>query len=93
MSSAKVNAELCKKYGPLPIHAGTYKDDPYFSTGVYKAWDVQFASPDKYVLVKFPLDSEKWPGWSQAHEQYMQSALLGNITTEDFIAKCAAYWK
>ena len=93
MSSAKVNAELCKKYGPLPIHASTYKDDPYFSTGVYKAWDVQFGEPDKYMLVKFPLDSEKWPGWSQTHEQYMQSALLGNITTEEFIAKCADYWK
>jgi len=93
MSSAKVNAELCKKYGPLPTHISTFKDDPYFSTGVYKAWDTQFSSPDKYLLVKFPLDDEKWPGWPQAHEQYMQSALLGNISAEDLIQKSTDYWK
>jgi len=93
MSSAKVNANLCKKYGPLPTHISTFTEDPYFSSGVYQAWATELNSPDKYMLIKFPLDSEKWPSWPQVHEQYMQSALLGKITPEELISKTEDYWK
>lgn len=93
MSSAEVNANLCKAYGPLPIHTSTYRDNPSFSTGVYEAWSMQFSQPDKYPLVKYPLDSEKYPGWPQAHETYMQSLLLGQITEEEFIERCVTYWE
>jgi multiple sugar transport system substrate-binding protein len=92
-SAPKQNAELCKKYGPLPTHAVTYKEDPYFSTGVYKAWAVEMNTPDKYTFVRFPTDSPVFPGWAQVQQQSMQAALLGQITAEEAAAKWAGYWK
>jgi multiple sugar transport system substrate-binding protein len=92
-SSPKVNAEFNKKYGPLPIHAVTFKEDPYFSTGVYKAWAVEMNTPAKYVFVKYPWDTPQMPGWGQVQQQNMQAALLGQITAEEAAAKWAAYWK
>jgi multiple sugar transport system substrate-binding protein len=92
-SSPKQNAEFNKKYGPLPIHSVTFKEDSYFSTGVYKAWDVQMNTPARYVFVKYPWDTPQMPGWGQVQQQYMQAALLGQMTAEDAAAKWAAYWK
>jgi multiple sugar transport system substrate-binding protein len=87
------NADFDKKYGPLPIHSIVFKEDPYFSTGVYKAWAVEMNSPDRYVFVKYPWDTPQMPGWGQMQQQTMQAALLGQITAEEAAAKWAAYWK
>jgi multiple sugar transport system substrate-binding protein len=93
MNSPKENSFLCQKYGPLPVHASTFKDDTFFSTGVYQAWSTEMSKTDSYVFVKYPLASDKWPGWAQLHEQYMQSVLLGKMTPEAATAKYADYWK
>lgn len=93
MSSPKQNSLLCQKYGPLPVHASTFKDDPFFSSGVYQAWSTEMSDTNSYVFVKYPLGSEKWPGWAQLHEQYMQSVLLGKMTPAEATAKYAEYWK
>ncbi len=92
-SAPKQNAEFDKKYGPLPIHSVTYKEDPYFSTGVYKAWATELSTPDKYIFVTYPMNAPQYPGWTQVQQQSMQAALLGQITAEDAAAKWAAYWK
>ncbi|MDA8426680.1 MAG: sugar ABC transporter substrate-binding protein [Treponema sp.] len=92
-SSAKENAAFCKQYGPLPVHASTYADDPFFSTGVYQAWRTEMSDQDHYLFVKYPLGSEKWPAWPQTHEQTMQSLLLGKISPTEATAKFADYWK
>jgi multiple sugar transport system substrate-binding protein len=48
--------------------------------------------PEKYVFASYPLDSEKWPGWPEIHQQDMQSLLLGYTTIEAVAAKWAEYW-
>ena len=92
-SAPKQNAEFNKKYGPLPIHSVAFKEDPYFSTGVYKAWAVEMSTPDKYVFINYPWSAPQFPGWGQLQQQTMQAALLGQITAEEAAAKWAAYWK
>ncbi|HWT80707.1 MAG TPA: extracellular solute-binding protein, partial [Candidatus Methylomirabilis sp.] len=92
-SAPKQNAEFNKKYGPLPIHSVAFKEDPYFSTGVYKAWAVEMSTPDKYVFINYPWNAPQFPGWGQLQQQTMQAALLGQITAEEAAAKWAAYWK
>ncbi|HSB82339.1 MAG TPA: sugar ABC transporter substrate-binding protein [Candidatus Methylomirabilis sp.] len=92
-SAPKQNADFNKKYGPVPTHGVSYKEDPYFSTGAYKAWAVEMTTPDKYVFVKFPWSAPQFPGWTQVQQQYMQAALLGQITAEEAAAKWASYWK
>ena len=93
ISSAKQNAEFCKQYGPLPVHASTYADDPFFSKGVYQAWRTEMSDQDHYLFVKYPLGSEKWPAWPQTHEQAMQSMLLGKMSPAEATAKFEEYWK
>jgi|GEM_PF-3624665 len=93
MSSAAVNTDLCKKYGPLPIHKSAFNKDPYFSTGVYQAWNTELNNPDMFVMVKFPLNSDKWPEWPRLHSEYMRAVMLGKMTPEDFISRSAEYWK
>ena len=93
MTGAEKNAEFCKAYGPLPIHGASYASDPYFSSGVYKAWETTMSDTDTYSFIKYPLDSPKYPGWAQVQEQYMQSLLLGEISVDDAIAKWSAYWE
>lgn len=93
MTGAEKNAEFCKAYGPLPIHGASYASDPYFSSGVYKAWETTMSDTDTYSFIKYPLDSPKYPGWAQVQEQYMQSLLLDEITVDEAIAKWAAYWE
>ena len=92
ISSPEVNAYYSKSYGPLPIHSSTYENDPYFSSGVYTAWSYMMSHPEKYVFASYPLDSEKWPGWPEIHQQDMQSLLLGYTTIEAVAAKWAEYW-
>ncbi len=92
MLSAENNAKFCKAYGPLPINTSTYENDEYFSQGAYKSWQTEMSSTDKYVFVKYPLDSPKYPGWAQVEEQTMQSLLLDSITTDELIAQWTEYW-
>ena len=93
MINAENNADFCRTYGPLPVHTSTYADDPYFSSGVYKSWETEMASPDTYVFVKYPLDSPKYPAWSQVQEQSMQALLLGSSTVDATIVQWEEYWK
>ena len=92
ISSPEVNAKLCKEYGPLPIHTSTFENDPYFSTGVYSAWGYMINHPEKYIFASYPLNSPKWPGWAEVHQQYMQSFLLGKISLEETVEKWTEYW-
>lgn len=93
MLSAEKNAAFCKAYGPLPIHKASYDSDPFFSSGVYKAWETTMSNSPSHTFIKYPLDSPKYPGWAQVQEQYMQSLLLGEISVDEAIAKWDAYWK
>jgi len=93
LSSPERNAAICKVYGALPVNRSAYADDPYFSEGVFKAWDAILQSPDKYVTVRYPQTDERYAGWGQAHEGLMQSAFLGKITPEEAVAAWADYWK
>ncbi len=92
MSSSEKNSEFCKQYGTLPIHTTSFTDDPYFSTGVYKAWATSMNTPVKFKFVKYPYSSDKYPGWSQIQEQLMQKVLLGQITPESAAKDWASYW-
>jgi len=92
-SAPAQNAEFCKQYGPLPNSTTAFDSNPYFSTGVYKAWATETSDAAKYQFVRPPLNSPKYPGWDQVQQQYMQSALLGQITAAQAAEKWAAYWK
>lgn len=93
ISSAKQNAGLCKQYGPLPVHTSTYATDDFFSKGVYQAWRKEMSDQKHYLFVKYPIDSAKWPAWSQTHEQIMQSLLLGRTSVAEATTKFGDYWK
>ncbi len=93
IANSENNADFCRSYGPLPIHASTYANDDYFSSGVYKSWEKEMSDAKTYDFVKYPLDSPKYPGWAQVQEQYMQSLLLGDITVDEAIDAWAAYWE
>lgn len=93
MLSAQTNARFAKGYGALPIHDSTYKEDEYFSTGVYTAWlDMMGGNPD-YDFVGYPLSSPNWPGWDQVHTQTMQALLLGDMTRDEVIDEWIKYWE
>ncbi len=92
MLSSEINAKFCKAYGPLPINSSTYENDEYFSQGAYKSWQTEMSDTSKYVFVKYPLDSPKYPGWAQVEEQSMQSLLLDNITSDQLINQWSEYW-
>lgn len=93
MVNAENNADFCRAYGPLPVHTSTYANDPYFSSGVYKSWEIEMSDPDTYVFVKYPLDNPKYPAWAQVQEQTMQSLLLGTTTVDQAIKSWEDYWK
>jgi multiple sugar transport system substrate-binding protein len=93
MSSAEQNAAFCREYGALPVHSTTFENDPYFNSGVYQAWAETMSNPGRFTFIKYPLNSEKFPGWGQVQEQHMQSALLGQTTLEQAIKAWADYWK
>lgn len=92
-SAPAQNSAFCKAYGPLPNSTTAFKSNPYFSTGVYKAWAEETSDPAKYEFVSPPLSSSKYPGWDQVQQQYMQAALLGQMTAAQAAAKWDAYWK
>jgi multiple sugar transport system substrate-binding protein len=93
ISNPENNARICKAYGALPVHSTTFERDTYFSTGVYQAWAVILNSPQKYVTVRYPYTSEKYPGWAQVYEQSFQSALLGQTTPAQAVKTWSDYWK
>lgn len=93
ISSPEVNAYFSKNYGPLPVHTSTYEEDPYFSSGVYTAWSYMMNHPETYIFATYPLNSEKWPGWPEIHQQDMQSVLLGNMTIEEAAEKWTEFWE
>jgi multiple sugar transport system substrate-binding protein len=93
LSSYPQNSAFCKAYGALPIHTTSYSDDPYFSTGVYKAWQTEMNSPGQFTFIKYPYDSEKFAGWSQIQEQLIQSTLLGQTSPEQAVKAWSEYWK
>jgi multiple sugar transport system substrate-binding protein len=91
--SPKNNSEFCKSYGALPVFNSSFRDDPYFSTGVFKAWNTMFNKPDTYKFINYPITSPKFSGWGPYQEQYMQRLLLGKSSVDETIAKWADYWK
>ncbi|GHU73701.1 sugar ABC transporter substrate-binding protein [Spirochaetia bacterium] len=93
ISGAAQNSQICKVYGALPVHSSTFANDTYFSEGVYQAWATIMSAPDKYVTVRYPYTSEKYPGWAQVHEQYLQSTFLGQTTSEQAVKAYSDYWK
>jgi multiple sugar transport system substrate-binding protein len=93
ISSAAQNGPFNKAYGALPVHSTSYADDPYFSQGVYQAWAKTMGDPKKYATVHYPYASPKYPGWAQVHEQYLQSAFLGQIAPPEAVKAYADYWK
>jgi multiple sugar transport system substrate-binding protein len=93
MSSPERNALVCKNYGALPVHNSTFANDPYFSSGVYTAWNTILSQPEKYVTVRYPYTSEKYPGWAQVHEQYLQSTFLGQTSPAQAVKAWSDYWK
>jgi multiple sugar transport system substrate-binding protein len=94
ISSHTQNSLFCKAYGALPTHTTSYTSDPYFSTGVFQAWQAEMNSPSGQVtFIKYPFDSPKFAGWSQVQEQYLQSTLLGQTTPEQAVKAWSDYWK
>jgi multiple sugar transport system substrate-binding protein len=93
LSSAAKNAEICKVYGSLPVHSTTYDADPFFSSGHYKAFATTLSSPQKYATVNYPYASEKYPGWAQVYQQYLQSTFLGQTTPQQAVKAFSDYWK
>jgi multiple sugar transport system substrate-binding protein len=93
MSSPERNAMICKTYGALPVRTSTFRNDPYFSSGVYQAWNTILNRPEKYVTVRYPYTSEKYPGWSQVHEQFLQSSFLGQTTPAQAVQDWSTYWR
>lgn len=93
MSSSKQNAEFCKKYGALPVHTTAFESDPYFNSGLYQAWARTMNTPGQFTFIKYPYASEKFPGWGQVQEQYMQSTLMGRTTPEQAVKAWSDYWK
>lgn len=91
--SSEVNAQFCKEYGPLPVRTSIYQNDPFFSSGVYKAWETEMSQPDTYVFVKYPLESPKYPGWAQVEEPSMQAFVLGQTTVDGLVSQWESYWK
>lgn len=92
MLSAEVNARFAQGYGALPVHSVTYEENPYFSTGVYTAWQSMMDNNPDYEFRSYPLDSPKWPGWDQIHTQTMQAYLLGDMTLDEVITEWESYW-
>ena len=92
MLSAETNARFAKGYGALPIHADTYEEDEYFSSGVYTAWVTMMDNNPHYQFVGYPLSSPKWPGWDQVHTQTMQAMLLGSMSMDEVLSQWDAYW-
>ena len=93
MSAPERNAMICKTYGALPVHTSTFNNDSYFSTGVYRAWNTILNQPQKYVTVRYPYTSEKYPGWAQVHEQYLQSSFMNRTTPEAAVRAYSDYWR
>lgn len=91
--SPQNNAEFCRIYGALPVHKSTFQNDKFFSTGSFTAWNTMLNDPKTWVTAKYPINSDKFPGWGQYQEQQMQLLLLGKITVDQAAERFASYWK
>ena len=92
LNSPKENEYFNESYGALPVFKSIYKNSEFFSTGKYAAYGKELVSPDQYIFKTYPLDSERWPGWSQLHEVDMQNLLLGNVSLDEVLEKWQKYW-
>ena len=90
--SPETNAAFCKSYGALPVYNSAFHDDPFFSTGVFQAWNEMFNDPEVYNLINYPIESEKFAAWGPYQEQYMQRLMIGEITVDEAIASWSKYW-
>jgi len=91
--SPENNAAFCKDYGALPVFNSSFIDDPYFSSGMYQAWNEMFNKPEIYKFVNYPITSEKFAAWEPYQQQYMQRLLLGQISIDETISKWKEYWQ
>lgn len=87
------NAEFCRVYGALPVHKSTFKNDKYFSSGKFAAWNTMLNDTKTWVTAKYPISSPKFPAWGQYQEQQMQMLLLDKITVDQAIDRWASYWQ
>lgn len=92
MCSPEKNGYFNEHYGALPIHTVTFEENEHFRGPHYWAFNYEMGNPDKYLFKLYPLDSEKWPGWSQIHETDMQGLLLGNRDLDEVLTKWDKYW-
>ncbi len=92
MVNPENNAKFCKGYGAIPVFNSVFKDDPYFASDLFLAWNKMFNNPDVYKFVNYPITSEKFAAWEPYQQQYMQQLLLGNLTIDQTIAKWKEYW-
>lgn len=90
--SPETNAAFCKTYGALPVYNSSFYDDPFFSSGVFQAWNQMFNNPEVYNLISYPIESEKFAAWGPYQEQYMQRLMMGDITVDEAIANWSDYW-
>jgi multiple sugar transport system substrate-binding protein len=90
--SPETNAEFCKTYGALPVYNSSFHDDPFFSTGVFDAWNTMFNNPEVYNLISYPIESDKFAAWGPFQEQYMQRLMLGEATVDETVAVWSEYW-
>ena len=92
-TTPKISAYFCKDYGALPVLKSVYDSDPYFSQGVFKAWQYMFEHPDTYVFTSYPLNNKKWTEWNEYQQDTMQQVLLGNMTPQEALNKWYDFWK
>ncbi|MDN5341449.1 MULTISPECIES: ABC transporter substrate-binding protein [Oceanotoga] len=91
LNSPEQNGYFNEHYGALPVHKSTYENNEHFKNEKYAAYGKEMVS-EKYIFKTYPLDSERWPGWSQIHEVDMQNLLLGNTELKRVLKKWEAYW-
>jgi multiple sugar transport system substrate-binding protein len=91
--SSEVNAYYAKNNSLLPIHSVAFKEDPYFSSGIFTPWAYMMEHPEIYVLGQPPVVSPKYAEWMQVSNNDLQSLLLGNMTVEKLMDKWAEYWQ
>jgi len=91
--SPEVNGYYNKNSSGLPIHSVTFKDDPYFSSGIFSPWAYMMEHPEVYVVGQPPRASPKYAEWMQVSNDDLQSLLLGNMSIEKLMNKWAEYWQ
>lgn len=93
ISSSEKNGYFNEHYGALPVQTTTFKESSYFMDAQYQAFNYEMSNTDKYIFKAYPIDSQKWPGWSQIHEVDIQGLLLGKTDLDTVLTKWENYWK